>query len=144
MGKKPKHKKAKRTEKVKIRGIPDGLSKNFYWGILILVVLFTAEGDKIAVLGSEPQIYFYSNRHSATGYIYVYGLLEDQKYVFKMQKEMAEEIEKANPKYLFFVNIPTSWLVNVRSERYIFNWFEEYRKKIHSCGLGGYFIKLPN
>src|SRR4029450_9399002 len=30
--------------------------------------------DTIAVLGSEPQIYFYSNRHSATGYIYAYGL----------------------------------------------------------------------
>ena len=52
------------------------------------------EQDKIAVLGSEPQIYFYSNRHSATGYIYVYGLMEDQKYALKMQKEMAEEIEK--------------------------------------------------
>jgi len=28
---------------------------------------------RIAVLGSEPQIYFYSRRHSATGYIYIYG-----------------------------------------------------------------------
>ena len=32
--------------------------------------------DKIAVLGSEPQIYFYSKRLSATGYIYTYGLME--------------------------------------------------------------------
>ena len=82
--------------------------------------------DKIATLGSEPQIYFYSNRHSATGYIYVYGLMEDQRYALKMQKEMAEEIEKANPKYLIFVNIPTSWLANPRSERYILEWLQEY------------------
>src|ERR1035437_2228674 len=27
-------------------------------------------GARIAVLGSEPEIYFYANRHSATGYIY--------------------------------------------------------------------------
>jgi len=29
--------------------------------------------DTIAVLGSEPEIYFYSHRHSTTGYIYTYG-----------------------------------------------------------------------
>jgi hypothetical protein len=84
--------------------------------------------DKIAILGSEPQIYFYSNRHSATGYIYVYGLMEDQRYALKMQKEMAEEIEKSNPKYLIFVNIPTSWLANPRSEKYILEWLQEYLK----------------
>jgi len=32
--------------------------------------------DTIAVLGSEPEIYFYARRHSATGYIYMYGLME--------------------------------------------------------------------
>jgi len=85
--------------------------------------------DKIAILGSEPQIYFYSNRHSATGYIYVYGLMENQKYALRMQLEMASEIEKVEPKYLVFVNIPTSWLANVGSERYILEWLREYLKK---------------
>ena len=33
----------------------------------------TNASDTIAILGSEPQIYFYSHRHSATGYIYTYG-----------------------------------------------------------------------
>ncbi|MCG6537854.1 MAG: hypothetical protein L7F78_24825, partial [Syntrophales bacterium LBB04] len=36
--------------------------------------------DKIAVLGSEPQIYFYSQRRSATGYIYMYYLMEKHDY----------------------------------------------------------------
>ena len=40
----------------------------------------TGTGDTIAVLGSEPQIYFYSKRHSATGYIYTYELMEPQSY----------------------------------------------------------------
>ena len=39
----------------------------------------TEPGDTIAVLGSEPEIYFYSHRHSATGYIYTYGLMESAK-----------------------------------------------------------------
>lgn len=100
------------------------------------------EQDKIAVLGSEPQIYFYSNRHSATGYIYVYSLMENQKYALKMQKEMAEEIEKAKPKYLIVVNTPKSWLMNSRSERYIFHWFEEYCK--NNFSLVGIVDILPN
>jgi len=29
---------------------------------------------RIAVIGSEPEVYFYSRRHSATGYIYTYPL----------------------------------------------------------------------
>jgi hypothetical protein len=85
--------------------------------------------DKIAVLGSEAQIYFYSNRHSATGYIYTYQIMEDLKYALKMQKEMAEEIERAHPKYLVWVNVRTSWLVRPESGTYIFKWFEEYSKK---------------
>jgi len=87
------------------------------------------KGDKIAVLGSEPQIYFYAGRHSATGYIYTYPLMEDQKYALKMQKEMTEEIEKARPKYLVFVNVPTSWLVQKKSERYVLDWYQEYGKE---------------
>jgi hypothetical protein len=87
------------------------------------------EQDKIVVLGSEPQIYFYSKRHSATGYFYVYHLMEDQEYALKMQKEMAEEIERAKPKYLIFVNIYTSWLANVGSERYILGWLQVYLEK---------------
>lgn len=100
------------------------------------IKVHSKEQDKIAILGSEPQIYFYSNRHSATGYIYTYPLMEDQKYALKMQKEMIEEIEKAQPNYLVFVNVPTSWLMRAKSERHIFNWFEEYCKnKFNLVGI---------
>ena len=63
----------------------------------------TSPNDTIAVLGSEPQIYFYSHRHSATGYIYTYGLMEPQKYAQQMQQEMIREIEGTSPKYLVSV-----------------------------------------
>jgi Dolichyl-phosphate-mannose-protein mannosyltransferase len=82
--------------------------------------------DTIAVLGSEPQIYFYSDRHSATGYIYGYGLMEAQKYASEMQQEMIREIERARPKFLIFVVMPDSWLQHPESERLIFNWASEY------------------
>src|SRR5206468_5072833 len=44
----------------------------------------TGPDDTIAVLGSEPEIYFYAQRHSATGYIYTYSLMEPQKYAQQM------------------------------------------------------------
>ena len=86
----------------------------------------TTQDDTIAVLGSEPQIYFYSNRHSATGYIYTYGLMEPQKYAGQMQQEMIRDIERARPKFLISVVMPDSWLQRPESERLIFNWANEY------------------
>jgi len=92
----------------------------------------TSPSDTIAVLGSEPQIYFYSDRHSATGYIYGYGLMEPQKYAGQMQQEMIREIERARPKFLIFVVMPDSWLQRPESERSIFNWAAEYTAQNYS------------
>jgi hypothetical protein len=86
----------------------------------------TNRDDTIAVLGSEPEIYFYAQRHSATGYIYTYGLMEPQKYARQMQDEMIHEIERASPKYLISVVMFDSWLWRPGSERLIFNWANEY------------------
>src|SRR6266478_1756825 len=82
--------------------------------------------DTIAILGSEPEIYFYAHRHSATGYIYTYGLMEPQRYAVQMQREMMWEIEAARPKYLVFVAVTTSWLKHSNSGTEIFDWFDRY------------------
>ena len=86
----------------------------------------TNPADRIAVLGSEPEIYFYAQRHSATGYIYTYGLVEEQKYALKMQREMIDEIELSKPKYLIVVGIGASWLAQPDSHHPIFDWITDY------------------
>jgi len=86
----------------------------------------STEKDKIAILGSEPQMYFYSDRQSATGYIYTYGLMEIHDYNKRMQEEMIAEIEKNKPKFLIFCNVPTSWLARPGSPQLIFEWFNKY------------------
>ncbi len=83
----------------------------------------TDKGDKIAVLGSEPQIYFYSKRLSATGYIYAYSLMESQPYALQMQKEMAREVESSCPRFIVWVD---DWPVGPDSERYILGWIDNY------------------
>ncbi len=89
----------------------------------------STENDKIAILGSEPQIYFYAGRKSATGHIYTYGLMEIHDYNKKMQEEMIAEIEKNKPKFLVFCNVSTSWLSRPESPQLIFDWFNKYIKQ---------------
>jgi len=112
----------------------------------------TTVDDTIAVLGSEPEIYFYSHRHSATGYIYTYPLLEPQKYARQMQEEMISEIERANPKFLVSVVMNDSWLQRPGSDPLIFSWANEYIAKnyvpagfvnITSAETEYYFDNIP-
>jgi len=101
----------------------------------------TTKDDKIAVLGSEPQICFYADRYSATGYIYTYCLVELQSYALSMQQEMVKEIELNKPKYILYVNVASSWLKRQHSELFIFSWANDYVKKNYK--LVGLFDILP-
>jgi hypothetical protein len=77
----------------------------------------TSATDRLAVLGSEPEIFFYSHRRSSTGYIYVYALMENQVYWQKMQRQMIDEIESNRPSYLIYSNQPGTWLMTMGSSR---------------------------
>lgn len=82
------------------------------------------ESDKIMVLGSEPQIYFYSKRRAATGFIYMYPLLEPHKYAESMFKKMFYEINALKPKFIVLVNVRISWIT------YQYSSFSTYIKQI--------------
>ena len=86
----------------------------------------TPKGAPLAIVGSEPEIFFYADRPSATGYIYTYELMEPQKYAAIMQNEMIAEIEKAQPELLIYVDVPLSWLPQEDANMYIFEWFRTY------------------
>jgi hypothetical protein len=93
----------------------------------------TTPDESIAVLGSEPEVYFYSHRRSATGYIYTYGLLEPQPFAQRMQREMAAEIERSEPKFILFVDIFSSWMHRKVSNPNleIVNWGNQYLEKYY-------------
>ena len=65
--------------------------------------------DTIGMLGSEPEICFYSARHCASSYLYVYPLMEKQKFAHQMQDEMMRQIRDARPRFLVYVNDIQSW-----------------------------------
>ena len=83
----------------------------------------STKDETIAVLGSEPEICFYADRRSATGYIYTYPLMEPQSYALPMQQQMIHEIETAKPAWVVMVRIGASWDKRPRSNTLIFDWF---------------------
>jgi hypothetical protein len=104
----------------------------------------TGREARVAVLGSEPQIYFYSRRRSATGFLYMYSLTEEQKYALRMQKEMIGEIEKNHPEYVVFVHQPYSWGRPPDSVSLIRQWADQYLKSQYLLeGVVEFFDSAP-
>ena len=86
----------------------------------------THPDDRVAVLGSEPEVCFYANRLSATGYIYMYPLMEPQKYAGDMQEQMIHEIERSKPEIMVMVASFWSWLQRPTSGTRIIEWADQY------------------
>ena len=87
---------------------------------------------RVAVLGSEPEIYFLSHRLSATGYIYTYALVEEQPYARVMQSEFIREVESAAPEFVVYVLLDRSWLRRAHSDEHIFHWADAYTREQYS------------
>jgi hypothetical protein len=82
--------------------------------------------DRIAIIGSEPEIFFYSKRRSATGYIYHYSVIEPQPYALQMMKEMIGEIESAAPRFLLYVQVEPTWYKVPESVSQLLQWYRRY------------------
>ena len=88
----------------------------------------TTRDDNVAVLGSEPELCFYADRLSASGFLYTYSLMEPQRFNTMMQAEMINEIEKSNPAMLVYYRVKASWLARQESPTEIFRWLERYTR----------------
>lgn len=87
----------------------------------------SAPDARLAILGSEPQIYFLANRRSASGHIYMYGLMEDQPYAATMQRELMSDVESAKPEFLLLVSDGNSWYSGDRHpDKTVQQWAKEY------------------
>jgi dolichyl-phosphate-mannose-protein mannosyltransferase len=90
------------------------------------------KNERVAVFGSEPEIYFYAHRLSATGYIYTYALVEEQQYGSVMQDEMIREIEATRPEIIVYVLMRESWNTREHADLHVFDWMDQYLKNHYS------------
>jgi 4-amino-4-deoxy-L-arabinose transferase-like glycosyltransferase len=98
------------------------------------------ENDRILVFGSEPEIYFYAKRKSATGYIYMYDLAFAHPYKQSMQKELMREVEKCKPRFMIAFSNPNTWTADRGELDALFDWFNAYvqHNKFVPVGLVNY------
>ncbi|NQV01212.1 MAG: glycosyltransferase family 39 protein [Bacteroidia bacterium] len=89
----------------------------------------TKPDDRILVFGSEPQIYFYADRKSSTGYIYMYDLAFKHPYLQEMQDELMSDIELNKPEYAVFVNCTYSWSLEKESSDTLFVRFNNFLRE---------------
>jgi hypothetical protein len=99
-------------------------------------------GATIAILGSEPEIFFHSARRSATPYIYIYPLMEAHPFARKMQEEFIRNVEAKKPEFVVLVNVETSWLRRPDSHTRLFDWWSEYGQRHYT--QAGVADILPN
>jgi 4-amino-4-deoxy-L-arabinose transferase-like glycosyltransferase len=95
----------------------------------------SAPDARVAILGSEPEIYFLARRHSATGYIYTYALMEPQPFALKMQLQMIGDIETNRPEFIVFADNLMSWNKRPDSDPTLFHWWDHYKTNYTLVGL---------
>lgn len=86
----------------------------------------SAQDARIAVLGSEPEIYFYAHRHSATCYLYLEPMVEQQPFALTMQNDMVRELERAAPEYMVRFPIEETLSLDSQSPTRLFDWWAAY------------------
>jgi hypothetical protein len=91
----------------------------------------SAPNDEMAVLGSEPQIYFYSNRVSVTGHIYMYNLTEIGSTAETFRRELISDIESRRPLYIIKISHDSSWVGNPESRQKLEEWSDSYLNKYY-------------
>ena len=86
----------------------------------------TRPEDRVAVLASEPEIYFYTRRHSATSLLYMEPLVEPQPYALRMQDEMIAQLERNQPAYVVRFPIVETLSLGAAEPAKIFQWWSEH------------------
>jgi hypothetical protein len=95
----------------------------------------SAPTDRVAVLGSEPEIYFLAHRHSVTGYIYLYAMMEAQPFALKMQQEMIGDLESRKPEYVVLCSIDKWSASHPASTMTLFQWWDSYQTNYTRVGV---------
>jgi hypothetical protein len=88
----------------------------------------SSPSDQVAILGSEPEIFFYTRLHSATGYMYVYPLMERQALAPLMTQQFIGQVESSHPRFVVYEDSQLSWgwEYPLTEKKYIFDWIRSY------------------
>ncbi len=82
--------------------------------------------DQLAVFGSEPELFIYTNKMSPTRHIMFSTIVAAIPEHKQFQREFVADIEKVKPKYFVFYRVGISLLVQANVDQYVFDWANKY------------------
>ncbi len=82
--------------------------------------------DNIVLIGSEPQIYFYTKKKAPSRHAYFTALVSNVPIHKEWQREFVKDTEKAKPKFVVFFNHQLSLMVQPNTDNYVFQWANKY------------------
>ncbi len=82
--------------------------------------------DEIVLMGSEPQVYFYTKKHCPSRHAYFAAIVDNIPQHKEWQREFVKDVEKAKPKYFVFYNHGISLFVQPNTDKYVFDWANKY------------------
>jgi hypothetical protein len=98
----------------------------------------TEPNDKIVILCPEPEVLFYAQRQSASGFLYHYPLVENHIYADSMTRQFIREVENNDPKILLFHctidNNVEDADVNMKTRQKLIEWFQDNLRKYKLVG----------
>lgn len=83
--------------------------------------------DRLMVLGSEPQIYLYTNKVAPSDHIYLGFLSRNIEQNIAFRKKVMNDLESKNPEYIINNLFPFSWIIREGSSD------ELYRNTFYFC-----------
>ena len=115
---------------------PENVTERLYHGtpftvsgkIASFIKAHTGPNDRICMIGAEPQLFFLSQRRSASGYIYIYPLLENQKYAGMMTDEFIAQSEHYKPAILVYSS-KSVFEDGYNHDSRLYKWFDTYKKQ---------------
>jgi hypothetical protein len=91
----------------------------------------TGDTDRVAILGSEPEILFLSGRRSASRFIFTNFFHEKHGMREEMEREMIREIDSVRPAVIVVAHQPFSWGARPRPEWTILRWAAGYLREFY-------------
>ncbi len=92
--------------------------------------------DQMIVIGSEPELYFYTQCRCPSQHAYFSALVDNVPEHRQWQQEFIRDVEKAQPRFIVFFDHVISLLVQANTDQTIFQWGSKYlNKHYHLIGV---------
>lgn len=101
------------------------------------LAVVTKPTDKVLVAGSEPQIYYYANRESASRFVITYPLIIDTSKRLEYQQEAVAKLAQNPPAAIVISQREESGLWNQESPRVFIDYLNELLRKEYKL-VGGF------